>query len=186
MIYFVRGLDSKLWKVGCASRVIARAATLVSQWREPMLVVAAAPGGFAEEAALHRRFARLRAGVRGREWYCNGDELVGAIHELPESAVDAVLLNPWARSGGKAPLPSTPAAWAAWERQEYLARFASKHNHPPMPRSQDVAGCPGCTKHRAAMRRLFERRSPLLFQNPATRRPYASRLPADLRERGAA
>lgn len=176
MIYYARALNSGLWKIGCATRPVLRVAQIVSAWREPLVILAATPGSFPEEKELHRRLAPLRAGRRGREWYTDDGTIAALVESLPRDARVALTIQPWARKGGKAPLPVAPAAWRAEAKREEAARFAAKHKHPRNVRDPE---CPTCVDNLARWREQHARKSPLFFPKLYPRRPYATSQPSE-------
>lgn len=92
MLYFAHCPDSGLWKIGCAANVVARVAKIVTAWREPIAILAATPGSFAEEAATHKQFAHLRAGARGREWFRDDGSIAAHVAALG-LALDALVAS---------------------------------------------------------------------------------------------
>lgn len=77
-VYFVQAGEDGLVKIGCASDVASRLATLQTGSPEPLRLLGVTAGGKSAESALHRRFAHLR--VRG-EWFVAAEELLGYIQE---------------------------------------------------------------------------------------------------------
>lgn len=69
-VYVARGLVSGLYKIGVTGNVFGRMVTLRRQGiGEGVVLLAAFDGSYRVESALHRRFADLLAGERGREWF---------------------------------------------------------------------------------------------------------------------
>jgi transcriptional regulator with XRE-family HTH domain len=82
-VYFARGADSGLWKIGYSMLASARALSLAQQYGETVTVVAVVAGGSREEYALHRRFAALRVEGRGVEWYCDDGSIASHVASIP-------------------------------------------------------------------------------------------------------
>lgn len=82
-LYIARGLTTGRIKIGCTQHVDRRLRTLVST-AEPLELLAVLPGDFAEEAALHARFAALHEGP-GREWFRDDGSIAALIAALPEA-----------------------------------------------------------------------------------------------------
>jgi hypothetical protein len=79
-VYFIEGCASGRIKIGVAARPSARLKQLnAGQSSEPLRLLFSVPGGFAEEAALHRRFAPAR--THG-EWFDPTPELLGWLAEV--------------------------------------------------------------------------------------------------------
>lgn len=66
MIYFIRDESTKLIKIGTSIRLGVRLAQLKIKYPGSLRVLAVIPGSYADESALHRRFAHLR--IKG-EWF---------------------------------------------------------------------------------------------------------------------
>lgn len=180
MLYFARCENSGLWKIGCAANVVARVAQLVTARREPITIVAASPGSFAEETAMHRRFAHLRANEHVREWYADDGAIAAHVASLPEEWRAAATVIPWERKGGRPRLPKVPALWLAEAKREADARFLEKHNHRRSAYVFDESKCPACVEAKARRHALYERKSPLIFPKLYPRRPYATSQPSEV------
>lgn len=62
MIYFAQDAEGGAVKIGTTEDVPARLRQLESHYGKPLALLATRPGGRAEEAELHARFAHLRYG----------------------------------------------------------------------------------------------------------------------------
>lgn len=81
-IYFVRSGDAI--KIGVSGNIPLRIRTLATACQRPVELLAVMPGGYADEKALHDRFAHLRG---HGEWFRADTELVDFIAALPPSPV---------------------------------------------------------------------------------------------------
>lgn len=126
MIYFLCGVVSGLWKVGCSTLVVLRASQIVSQWREAVVIEAAIPGGFADENAMHARLSPLRDGRRGREWYADDGTIAAIVASIPVEFRGGMTIRPWSGKGGKDRLPTPRPAWHAEAMREIVAGCIAK------------------------------------------------------------
>lgn len=87
-VYIARGLSSGLMKIGCSWHPRVRIDFLVNEFREDIELLAAFAGDTATEAALHRRFAHLRATrrVQTREWFRDDGSIDAFVATLPDEA----------------------------------------------------------------------------------------------------
>lgn len=83
-IYFVRGLDSGLVKVGASHHLPARLHSLANQW-ESIELFASVRAMPSLEWDLHAMFAALREPSRGREWF-RDDGSIAALAKLAPAA----------------------------------------------------------------------------------------------------
>ncbi len=82
-VYFVRAGSSGAIKIGRASDVGARLASLQTASAEPLELLAVVVGGCEVERALHRQFSSAR--IRG-EWFRPAAELMEHIRWLTRAA----------------------------------------------------------------------------------------------------
>ncbi len=76
LVYFVRAGDAI--KIGRTGNLAARLRALATASAVPLELLAAVPGGAAQEARLHRRWRHLH--IRG-EWFRADEELLRSIRE---------------------------------------------------------------------------------------------------------
>lgn len=83
-IYFMQKEESKLIKIGLTNRPDRRLWQHMNREKEKLRILAVVPGSRAEEIALHRKFAHLKA--EKREWFRPDPELIDFIKSLPTHA----------------------------------------------------------------------------------------------------
>ncbi len=83
-VYFVATHDGQFIKIGWATNVAKRLATLNTAQAKPLKLLAKIRTRFAEEAHLHRKFAHLN--VRG-EWFRAEPELLAFARSRPKTAM---------------------------------------------------------------------------------------------------
>lgn len=79
VIYFLKATESGRIKIGFASNVQRRIASISTSCPEDLQLLGCCPGTMPEEQALHRKFAHLR--IR-REWFRGEPELLAYIAEV--------------------------------------------------------------------------------------------------------
>ena len=82
-IYFIQAKGGGPIKIGLAANPASRLATLQTSHHKRLRILAARPGGRADEHDLHYLFAGLR--LRG-EWFRPGSELLAYVKALREAA----------------------------------------------------------------------------------------------------
>lgn len=112
-IYFARGLTTGFYKVGITESVDARMRTLrTPAIGEGIELLAAVPGDWQAEQALHRAFARLSEPSRPAEWYRDDGTIAAFVASLPSEQRGSVvypyerrrrmLATTWTRTDGEA------------------------------------------------------------------------------------
>lgn len=137
-VYFVATEDKAMVKIGCSQVPEHRLSCLAAWSPQPLKVLVAVPGTYADEAALHGRYIALHS---HREWFRSSPEMlkdiakIARLKELPEAfRGTAGMKNPiW----GKSPVRSSPewrakiseihkARWAKEKRERAILRDAQK------------------------------------------------------------
>ena len=90
MIYFIQAECSRAIKIGKANDPKSRLATFRTSAPEPLVLLGAVEGDYAEEAEYHRRFERYR--LHG-EWF-GGEDLEAEVLSAIASANDPHVLSP--------------------------------------------------------------------------------------------
>jgi hypothetical protein len=125
-VYFVATEDMAMVKIGCSQVPEHRLSCLAAWSPQPLKVLTAVPGTYADEAALHGRYIALHS---HREWFRSSPAMlrdiskIGRLGELPDDfRGHAGMKNPiW----GKSPVRSSPE-WRAKISEIHKARWAKE------------------------------------------------------------
>ena len=143
-LYIARGLTTGRIKIGCTQHVDRRLRTLVST-AEPLELLAVLPGDFDDEAALHARFAALRASHKSREWFDDDGSIAAFIATLPEGQRGSREYRtkraayPRRNHNRRPPTPAEITAMEARWREKYTAAHSCL-------RGDAKADCRGCRR----------------------------------------
>ena len=103
-VYFVRGVDSGLIKIGATYHIPTRLQGVAHKF-EPVELFASVRASARLEYELHGRFLSLRHDARGLEWFRDGAAIQRVVEAIPSTQRGSVVFVwPGDRRRGKYPL----------------------------------------------------------------------------------